>query len=152
MNADRKLGRAADLHESFPIALHFVIVGDPRQRVLQNPSGILIRRFNNSVVHPRSLPSCADDPCSTQVSQVPANLWLVCLEDLDKEANAYFVTAHEIQKAQPSTICQGAEKSLFGESSRFAHDRSILARPWIYGLTYIDIGLILAAHIRVRIY
>lgn len=83
------------------------------------------------------MPPRANDSGPTQVSQMPADLGLVGLQDLDEEADTHLVAAHEIKEPQPRAICQGAEESLFGESDRFAHDVGILPRMTIYGLTYI---------------
>jgi hypothetical protein len=96
LNTDRKLRCATHFDESLAVALHFAIVGYPRQGILQHSHGILIRRLYYSVVHPRSLSSCADNSGSTQVSQVPADLRLIGLEYFDKEAYAYLIAPHEI--------------------------------------------------------
>ena len=66
---------------------------------------------------------------------MPADLWLICLEDLDKETDADFVSSDQVQQPQTCAVSERAEEQLFIEFTRsFVHD-VILAREWTYGLT-----------------
>jgi len=71
---------------------------------------------------------------------MPADLWLICLEDLDKETDADFVLSDQVQQPQTSAISEGPEKQLFIEFIQsFVHD-VILARGQIYGLTHVPLS------------
>jgi hypothetical protein len=52
---------------------------------------MLIRRIDNSVMHPFAFASRADNPRPPQVRQVPRNTRLICLQDLNQKADAHFV-------------------------------------------------------------
>jgi len=41
---------------------------------------------------------------------VPADLWLVSLEDLYEETNAHFILSHEVKQAKARSIGQGAKE------------------------------------------
>jgi hypothetical protein len=74
-----KLWGAANLDQSFPVPLHFAVMRHPGHRFLQYSRRVLVLRLNDSVMHPGTISSCADDSCSTQVGEVPADLRLIRL-------------------------------------------------------------------------
>jgi len=104
------LGRAADLHESLPIALHFDIVCEPGHHILQNSSGVSVGRLNDSIVHPLTLTPCVYDSGAPQVRQVPADLGLVRLQYLHQETDTHLVAAYQIQQPQTRPIGQRAKE------------------------------------------
>jgi len=106
LNADWKLRCATDLDQSFTVALHLAIISEPRQCVFQDASCILIWWFDDAVVHPGALAPRSNDSRSTQVSQMAADLWLVCFQNLHEETNAYFILAHEMKQSQARSVRQ----------------------------------------------
>jgi hypothetical protein len=110
LNTHRKLRRTTHLCQSLTVAPHFAVIAEPSQSVLQNSRRVRIRRFNNAVVHPGALPPRSNNSGPAQIRQMPADLWLISLEDLYEETNAYFILTHEMKQSQSSSVGQGAKE------------------------------------------
>jgi len=99
LNSNWELRCAANLYQAVTVALHLPIVCQPGQHIPECPRRIWIRRFDNSVMHPGTLPPGADDSRSPHVREVPAYLWLICFEYFHEETDANLISSHQIQKA-----------------------------------------------------
>jgi hypothetical protein len=62
--------------------------------------------FCDAVVHPGSLPPRSYNSGSTQIRQMPADLWLISFQDLHEETNAYFVLPHEVEQPESRSVSQ----------------------------------------------
>jgi hypothetical protein len=61
-------------------------------------------------VHPRTLPPRSNNSSPAQVRQMSADLWLIRLENLYKETNAYFILTHEMKQPKSRSIGEGAKE------------------------------------------
>jgi hypothetical protein len=61
------------------IALHFLIVSEPRPHVVQNLSGAGILRLDDSIMYPLPFASRAHDSSTPQISEMPADFRLIRL-------------------------------------------------------------------------
>jgi hypothetical protein len=110
LNTNWKLRRATEFHEPVAIALHLLIGSQPRNYVLQETSCVRIRRLDDPVVHPRPVSTHTNNSCAPQVCEMPAYLWLVRFQRLDKEADAHFLCSQQVEEAQTRPISEGAEE------------------------------------------
>ena len=126
-----KMGRklaAAHAHETASILLHFAIVREPVANGFEHLRRSRVPRFDNAIVHPFTLAPGIDDSGLSQVSEVPRDFRLRCLQDFHEEADAHFVVSHEIQQAEASSIREGAKQQFEIKAFfRVAHGQ-ILAR------------------------
>lgn len=91
-------------------------------------------------MHPLAFASRAHDSGTPQISQVPADFWLISLKNLHKKAHTYFISAHQIQQTQPGPVGEGTEKQF------------LIKRFWLprHNGQYLTTNKIL--HIRLDIY
>jgi hypothetical protein len=104
------LGRATNLCQTIAIPLHFRVVRQPVHRFSQNLHRVFIRWLNNSVVDPWTVATGCYHVCTPKISQMATDLWLVNLENLNKETDAHLVGPHETQQPQSCSIGQRSEK------------------------------------------
>lgn len=69
-----------------------------------------IGRFDEPVVSPLAIAARSDESGATQVCEVPRNLRLIRLENLDAIADAELFVTEELDESQTSAISQGFEK------------------------------------------
>jgi len=53
-----------------------------------------VGRFNDPIVHPFTLSSRRYYTRSSQIRKMTRDLWLIGLQDFDKETDTYFVFSH----------------------------------------------------------
>jgi hypothetical protein len=71
---------------------------------------VWIGRFDEPVVGPSSIAARSDESGATQVREVPRNLRLICLENLDAIADASFLVTEKLDETQTGAVGQGFEK------------------------------------------
>ena len=76
------------------IPLHFSITRQPFQCFVQDPACIWIWRIQDAVVDPWSIPAESDNPRLAQVGEMPADLRLMSLQDLNEEAHTNLPASH----------------------------------------------------------
>jgi len=76
---------------------------------------------------------------------VPAYLWLIDFENLDKETHADFFIPEQVNNPKPRRIGQRSKEQLTIKRSRFpAHNREMIPH-YIFALTYVWVRSILRA-------
>jgi hypothetical protein len=86
-------------------------------------------------MYPFSISARRHDAGAPQIGQVPRNLGLRLLQNLDKVTNADFLRTHEIEQPQPSVVPKGLKEALHVEGFLPArHKKSI------YVLTDVSTG------------
>ena len=66
--------------------------------------------MHDAIVHPFAFTASGDDASSAQVGQMPRDLRLTLLENLDEEADADFAPMHEVEQPQPGRVGEGGKE------------------------------------------
>jgi len=66
--------------------------------------------FNESIVSPPAVATRTDEPCASQICEVPRDLRLIRLENLDAIAYAQFLITEQVNESQAGAVSQGLEK------------------------------------------
>ena len=61
-------------------------------------------------MNPLSVAPGSHQPCPSQIGQMPANFWLVCLEYFHEKTDANFFVTKQVQQAQPRAISHGRKE------------------------------------------
>jgi hypothetical protein len=80
-----------------------------------------MRRHDDPIMHPLSLPSRRDNTGAAEVSQVTGDLRLRATQDLNKITNTNLLAAHEIQKPEPGVIPESLKEPFHVESPLRCH-------------------------------
>jgi hypothetical protein len=73
---------------------------------------VRIGGLDESIVSPLSIASRGDESGATQVSEVPRNFRLICLENFNARTDTKLVISEKLNEAQPGAVSQGFEKCL----------------------------------------
>jgi hypothetical protein len=83
--------------------------------VSQNLRGAFIGGFDHAIVHPFTFAPSANDPCSSQIGQVPGNLGLGRFQDFHEIADTHLIAADQVQQSETSPIGESAEQQFHVE-------------------------------------
>jgi hypothetical protein len=114
---DEFLRGAAGAIEFDQVNLHLLVRGQRGEDGGENGGGSLVGRRHDAVVHPLALAARGDNAGVAQVGQMAGDLGLAMTENFDKEADADFAAAHEVEQAQACGVGQRRKEG--GESCRF---------------------------------
>ena len=78
---------------------------------MQDPRCTLVGRHHDAVVHPLAITPSGHNAGVPQIRQVPGNLRLGLIQDLDEIANADFLVSHEVQKPQAGIVAKCLKES-----------------------------------------
>jgi len=101
---------AAGFAEARQVCLHRLLFPDNRESFAQDAGCSRMRRDNDFVVHPLTLPSRSHDAGPPQIRQMPRNLGLALSEDLDEIADANLPPIHQIEQPQAGAIGEGRKQ------------------------------------------
>lgn len=65
-----------------------------------------VRRHDDLVMHPLAFAASCHDPGFAEISEVPGNLRLRLIEDLDEVADANLLLSHKVQQPEAGCIAE----------------------------------------------
>ena len=100
---------SGDVHEASSIALHLWIVSQRSSQFADDSGDVCIGGLNQAIVSPLAVATCGDESGAAEVSEVPRNLGLIGLKDLDAGADAEFLVPQQMNQPQTSVVGQCLE-------------------------------------------
>ena len=98
--------RAARALQSGAIALHLTIFTHGVEHAVEHSCLKGVARTDDAVVNPLPFPSCRDDSRAAQIREVPRDLRLRLIENLDEVTDADLAFRHQMQQPQSRAIAK----------------------------------------------